>query len=149
VERRFEHTFQKWNNNNGGLCLKTEDDDKDRGQGSYELLVIDDDEHTRTNTDNIQFYVISQEVSQAFSHFSFHHGLQRYVICDLQGSYDPEHRLFRFTDPVIHYSDNQKPHQTQVFGRSDRGRRGIDNFMDTHRCNCLCKMITRGLRKVG
>jgi hypothetical protein len=65
------------------------------------------------------------EVAQAFSHFSYVHGGRKTLICDLQGAYNRQRKLLELTDPVIHYFDPSKDHRRAVYGRTDRGDKGI------------------------
>ncbi|CAN0009219.1 unnamed protein product [Ectocarpus sp. 12 AP-2014] len=85
---------------------------------------------------------------QAFSHFSFWQTRRRMLVCDLQGvlssSVAGENRagVFEFTDPVIHY--RSKSGRTQVYGKTDLGRSGMNRFFDTHRCNDVCRLLGIG-----
>ncbi|CAM9961370.1 unnamed protein product [Ectocarpus sp. 6 AP-2014] len=85
---------------------------------------------------------------QAFSHFSFWQTRRRMLVCDLQGvlssSGAGEDRagLFEFTDPVIHY--RSKSGRTQVYGKTDLGRSGMNQFFKTHRCNDVCRLLGIG-----
>ncbi len=49
--------------------------------------------------------------------------------------------LFELTDPVIHYSSGSG--RRQVFGRSDRGKKGMQDFFKTHQCSELCRAVRR------
>lgn len=85
---------------------------------------------------------------QAFSHFSFWQTRRRMLVCDLQGvlssSGAGEDRagVFEFTDPVIHY--RSKSGRTQVYGKTDLGRSGMNRFFETHRCNDVCRLLGIG-----
>lgn len=85
---------------------------------------------------------------QAFSHFSFFQTRRRKLVCDLQGvlssSAAGEDRagVFELTDPVIHYRSTTG--RRQVYGRTDLGRKGIDIFFETHRCNDVCNLLGIG-----
>jgi hypothetical protein len=96
--------------------------------------------------DNESIFVTPSEVAQAFSHFSYFHSGKKIVLCDLQGEYDKREKLFRFTDPVIHYYDRHNPGKRSLYGRTDFGRKGIETFMDNHKCNRLCQLVTGGFR---
>lgn len=84
----------------------------------------------------------------AFSHFSYVHSNKKLLVCDLQGELiegkSGTAPKFLLTDPVIHYASQ---HRTAVYGRTDRGRAGIDDFFATHNCNAVCKLM--GLTAVG
>jgi len=84
------------------------------------------------------------EVAQAFSHFSYIFSKKTRLICDLQGEYDEALSLFKFTDPVIHYHNYMKEENTKIYGRSDKGRKGIQAFLSSHVCNHLCRLVTQG-----
>ncbi len=91
-------------------------------------------------------FVKKEEVAQAFSHFSYIHSGKRMLICDLQGVFDNHKNIFNFTDPVIHYHDAKKEgaRTRGVYGRTDLGQKGIQSFFDSHECNCLCDLVTKG-----
>ena len=67
--------------------------------------------------------VLGGRVAQAFSHFTVHESSQQLCICDLQGVGGS-----LFTDPQIHSA-------TGTYGDGNLGRRGIQSFLSTHRCN--------------
>jgi len=96
--------------------------------------------------DNDLILVTPDDVAQAFSHFSYNYSGKKMLICDLQGVFDEN--MFFFTDPVIHYYDNQKSKQKSVYGRTDRGKKGIDDFMSSHKCSNLCKLVELGFKDV-
>jgi len=56
--------------------------------------------------------------------------------------------MFYFTDPVIHYYNKQNPGKKNLYGRTDMGRKGVERFFETHVCNALCPLITRGFKDV-
>jgi hypothetical protein len=64
-------------------------------------------------------------------------------VCDLQGVLDlsSETPCFELTDPVIHYRSVNG--RKNVFGRTDRGAKGIDSFYKTHKCSDLCKALEK------
>ena len=71
------------------------------------------------------------------------------MVCDLQGVYDEGKKLLQFSDPVIHYYNDQRADRRGVHGRTDRGRYGIKDFFSSHSCKeqgHLCQMMTRGFR---
>ncbi|CAM9860700.1 unnamed protein product [Scytosiphon promiscuus] len=85
---------------------------------------------------------------QAFSHFSYFQTRRKMLVCDLQGvqSYaaagEDRAGVFELTDPVIHYKS--KSGRRQVYGKTDLGRKGIDKFFHTHRCNDVCRLLGIG-----
>ena len=116
--------------------------------------LVDDNDEDDTKKDFL--FVTPDEVAQAFSHFSYVIGGRRILICDLQGVYDRSRKLLQFTDPVIHYNDNpnwtplqhpaagKKSNHFNKYGRTDRGSKGIEDFLQTHVCNGLCELVTKG-----
>lgn len=111
-------------------------------RGGPEVIEIDDD----SDEDDVEkIFVSVDEVAQAFSHFSYILGGRKMVICDLQGVYDRSKKRLQLTDPVIHYHDNETGKGAgSSYGRTDRGAQGITDFLDTHECNPLCDMVTKG-----
>ena len=83
------------------------------------------------------------DIPQAFSHFSHLFSRRKMTVCDLQGVLDADCSppLYRLTDPVIHYSSSRG--RTNVFGRTDRGRKGVSSFFRTHTCSALCRALNR------
>jgi Alpha-kinase family/von Willebrand factor type A domain len=78
---------------------------------------------------------------QAFSHFTYVFTNKKILVCDLQGVYntDTVPPSFELTDPAIHYYS--KKGRRMVYGRTDKGKRGMDRFMKTHQCSELCPLI--------
>ena len=105
------------------------------------------DDSTARNVEAIKFSV--SEVAQAFSHFSYLATGRKRLICDLQGVYDKTTNTIKFTDPVIHYFNYGRQERENVHGRTDKGRKGIAMFFDTHKdcCGHLCRLVTGGFRK--
>ena len=64
---------------------------------------------------------------QAFSHFTYEASKEKLLVCDIQGVGD------LYTDPQIHCYDEE------AFGKGNMGKRGIDKFLSTHRCNPICR----------
>lgn len=149
VERKLNGTFQKWNNNNGWHIGR--DRKKPSGRITLDTVrEVGNNETIGTEKDPIEIdngiFVKKEDVAQAFSHFSYVHSGKKMLICDLQGVYDRSGQVFNFTDPVIHYHDAKKESKRNrgVYGRTDMGQKGIQNFFRTHECNCLCDLITKG-----
>lgn len=76
---------------------------------------------------------------QAFTHFTHRYTNKKVMVCDLQGVLNTETipPTFELTDPVIHYSSRRG--RRMVFGRTDKGRKGMDLFFHTHKCSVICK----------
>lgn len=89
------------------------------------------------------FLIKDDDIPQAFSHFSYRMSKRKQLICDLQGVLDESTSppLFKFTDPVIHHTSNSG--RTNVYGRTDQGIEGREDFFKTHVCSELCRMVTR------
>ena len=66
---------------------------------------------------------------QAFSHFTWEYSNQMILVCDIQGV---DHY---FTDPQIHSHDGKS------FGMGNIGMEGINKFLETHKCNSICKKV--------
>uniref|UniRef100_A0A7S4VGU0 Alpha-type protein kinase domain-containing protein n=1 Tax=Ditylum brightwellii TaxID=49249 RepID=A0A7S4VGU0_9STRA len=89
------------------------------------------------------------DIPQAFSHFTYTYTKRKLLVCDLQGVLSTTTPpLFELTDPVIHFMSRRK--MKSIFGRTDRGYKGRNDFFRTHKCSPLCRMINRRwIRKVG
>eukprot|EP00961_Rhodomonas_salina_P287414 3883398-Rhodomonas_salina.1 len=69
------------------------------------------------------------ELPQAFSHFTWEASNQSLLVCDIQGVGN------YYTDPQIH------SHDGEGFGMGNIGQDGIDKFLNTHKCNSICKLL--------
>ena len=89
-----------------------------------------------------------EDYPQAFSHYSHVHSRRKHLVCDLQGVLvEPrgivDHvPVFELTDPVVHCASHHRPDQRHKFGRTDHGRKGINNFYLTQECNALCSLLS-------
>jgi Mg-chelatase subunit ChlD len=177
VEKKLDHTkWFKWNSNNGcvnGVRKVSQSNGSSpsyanvTGRGINEIatntMTLDlnkieegseeeeesDEESTKENTQAI-IYTPSQ-VAQAFSHFTyiFSDRNRKRLVCDLQGVFNEELNLLEFSDPVIHYYNSDRSERKGVHGRTDRGRKGFEDFFATHICkeqDGLCQLVTRGFR---
>jgi len=63
------------------------------------------------------------------------------MVCDLQGIFNTDMvpPTFELTDPAIHYASTKG--RRVVFGRTDKGKSGMNVFFKTHKCNKLCKYM--------
>lgn len=66
---------------------------------------------------------------QAFSHFTYHASKQQLLIVDIQGVGDI------YTDPQLLSPDGKG------YGRGNLGVKGIRRFLQSHRCNAVCKAL--------
>ena len=75
-------------------------------------------------------------------HLSYLQSKRTMLVCDLQGMLHSAALPPRYkrTDFVIHYAS--RCGRCNVFGRTDRGKRGMRRFFETHRCNTrLCRLL--------
>ena len=77
---------------------------------------------------------MARQTPQAFSHFTYCVTRGSMMVVDLQGVGDV------YTDPVVLTRDGEG------FGMGNIGRKGMDNFFASHRCNNVC--IQLGLTPV-
>jgi hypothetical protein len=66
---------------------------------------------------------------QALSHFTYHGSNHTVLVCDIQGVGD------MYTDPQMHTVINEG------FGKGNLGERGFEKFLQTHRCNAICRYL--------
>jgi len=66
---------------------------------------------------------------QAFSHFTYEASNHEMIVVDIQGVGD------LYTDPQIHTMNGKD------FGRGNLGEAGIKKFLETHRCNHICRYL--------
>ena len=166
VEERIDHKkWQKWNSNNGFVKgmeaapsfnkdslaemmtsnLNEELDFIEEGSEEEESdEEFENELQEQRNNDTVVFSPF--EVAQAFSHFSYWATGRKRLICDIQGVYDEDENVLKLSDPVIHYDSAV---QVCVHGRTDRGRKGMAMFHETHKdhCNQLCRFMTGGFKK--
>jgi len=152
VERKITEDFEKWNSNNGwAQCAKRITRNVSLPQ-VIPLQIIkeeegDDDGDDYNDEPSREPNAVSfrhDEVAQAFSHFSYIHGGRKTLICDLQGAFNRVGKVLVLTDPVIHFFDPSKDHKRGVYGRTDRGEKGIADFLRNHECNGLCDLMCKG-----
>jgi len=78
--------------------------------------------------------------AQAFSHFTFDNSKGALIVVDLQGVFCDKERTFRLTDPAIHRRRKSTRERMQ-FGRTDKGKKGIVAFFESHRCSDACHVL--------
>lgn len=165
VENKLDHTkWHKWNSNNGFVegmkqaprYTQEKVADAMTNMSALNLGMIEEgseDEDSEEEKEDALPHVqpvlfTASEVAQAFSHFTYVESRRRRLVCDLQGVFSDELNLLQFSDPVIHYHHAGRTERRCVHGRTDRGRKGIDMFFETH-CEHhghLCRLVTRGFR---
>ena len=81
------------------------------------------------------------EYLQAFSHFTKCFTNKRLLVCDLQGVFNTGTTppVIELTDPAIHYASAKG--RRMVYGRTDKGKSGMNAFFKTHHCNSICKFL--------
>jgi Alpha-kinase family len=137
------------------LDLITEEDEEEEDEDEEDDYDIDDDyscdfglSEYKKNEYKRPIVFTPSEVAQAFSHFTHWASGGKRLVCDLQGVHDKQNNKIILSDPVIHYhNDFQEGHQSQPrYGNTNRGRKGMAMFFNTHVCNQLCNLTTRGYR---
>ena len=78
---------------------------------------------------------------QAFTHFTYLFTNRKVMVCDLQGVYNTDMTppTFELSDPAIHYAS--KRGREMVFGHTDKGKKGMQLFFNTHQCSEVCKIM--------
>ena len=129
VEPELDGRFTKWNNNAGAVSTAK--------MNGLDALVEEDED------DEEEEPVTTDEVPQAFSHFSYEHSCGKQLVCDLQGVWNPEDG-FVLTDPVVHnISSTGHKHEN---GATDKGVDGVKRFFQTHKCGPLCSKMLLPVR---
>lgn len=122
----------------GDLGAIVEDDDEDSVDDSVSL----DCSYNRHGevTEYSNFDVESSEYLQAFTHFSYLYTNRKVMVCDLQGvlNTDMIPPTFELTDPAVHYASKRRQ---MVFGRTDKGRKGMQLFFNSHKCSRICQLM--------
>jgi hypothetical protein len=90
----------------------------------------------RKHNNNIGFVSEAERnTPQAFSHFTYYASNRCLVICDIQGVGD------LYTDPQIHTIANLKGITTVFGGKGNMGVVGLERFIESHRCNPICRYL--------
>jgi len=80
-------------------------------------------------SNNYYYADVERNTPHAFAHFSFEASGRQLIICDIQGVQDI------YTDPQVHNQSGEG------FGRGNLGQAGFQGFLQTHRCNAICKYL--------
>lgn len=82
--------------------------------------------------------ILTKDIPQAFSHWTFFYSKRTFLVCDLQGelNMDGSVPFFELTDPCVHSQG-----RGGRFGATDKGGRGMTQFFSTHHCNPLCELL--------
>jgi hypothetical protein len=89
------------------------------------------------------------DIPQAFSCFTFWKSQRKILVCDLQGILNTQLKppRFQLTDPAIHsnrtdfIATSTSTAKKERYGRTDRGKAGIDDFFRSHKCSSLCRLV--------
>ena len=124
----------------GAIEEGSEEEDSDEGDPEEEGLVFDSTESapdSGTYRDCKDSYF-----PQAFSHFTYVKSKKHFMVVDLQGVFTTNADgtcCYELTDPVIHRRGKRFRHWS--FGRTDRGKKGIQAFLRTHQCTDVCRLL--------
>ena len=85
------------------------------------------------------------DVPQAFTHFTYKRTSRNRMVCNLQGVLNTSviPPRFELTDAAIHNSRTRR--ERRIFGKTDRGTKGMHDFLNNHKWNNLCRIL--GLEK--
>ena len=159
VEKQLDPTkYKKWNDNQGfvdGQAAVPVGALEPLSAGGALGALIEEDEEADSDEEEApqpgdDDEICIDDIPQAFSHFTYRYTQRKVLVCDLQGvlssnSSDP---CFEFTDPVIHFRSRRG--RNNVFGRTDRGPKGVDDFFKSHTCSPLCRALNRRwVKRVG
>jgi len=90
------------------------------------------------------------EIAQTFSHYSFMYTKRKHLVVDLQGKVlqDGTKQVIKLTDPAIHTFD-EGWRRRRPFGLTDKGQKGMREFLRRHQCNALCQNLGLQHKEVG
>lgn len=130
VEKRLDvKRYQKFNDNCGGVINESKQEINLELEALPECDESDEEDSILPqNKDQI----IDEDVPQAFSHWTYQYTRREKLVCDLQGVLTSR---FELTDPAIHSKEGKR------FGLTDKGKKGMRDFFETHKCNPLCKAL--------
>jgi Alpha-kinase family len=115
-------------------------------ENSEEEDEISDEESVKSDSQPVIFS--PSQVAQAFSHFSYSESRGMRLLCGLQGVCNDATNVLQLSDPVIHHYSHHGLGQKNGHRRTDRGRKGIEDFFAKHSCreHCggLCQLVKRG-----
>ena len=153
VEKQLDPVqYKKWNDNQGFVEGQMQlPEIKEPGAEPLGAIVESDEEEADDSeedegeegegpADKKDEPICVADIPQAFSHFTYRFTKRKLLVCDLQGVLSSADG-FEFTDPVIHFYS--KRGRRNVFGRTDRGKKGVNDFFKTHICGSLCRALNR------
>lgn len=157
VEKQLDPMkYRKWNDNQGFVDGQAAVPVGALVAGGALGALIEEDEETDSDEEEApqpgdEDEICIDDIPQAFSHFTYRYTQKKVLVCDLQGVLDtssPTGPCFQFTDPVIHFKSRRG--RNNVFGRTDRGPKGVHDFFKSHTCSPLCRALNRRwVKRVG
>jgi hypothetical protein len=119
------------------------DEDSESSEESFDNNGVDE-----PDADTLSGVVNPSDYLQAFTHYTYKWTRRKLMVCDLQGVYkaDDVPPTFELTDPAIHYASKRR---RTVYCRTDKGRKGIQLFLKTHRCSAVCNLMQLGKKRSG
>jgi hypothetical protein len=121
-----------------------EDEESEDEYSEDDDIIYVESEHRKASVEEspVQYAKINpSDYLQAFTHFTYRYTHKRVMVCDLQGIFNTEAvpPTFELTDPAIHYDSTKG--RRMVFGRTDKGRSGMNTFFRTHKCTKICAFL--------
>jgi hypothetical protein len=92
----------------------------------------------RRNSPTVLLQSSVSDYLQAFSHWTYIYSKREKLVCDFQGVFDEVNNVVCLTDPVIHCEGNRGE---KVYGRTNHGRSGMNNFFESHTRTPVCKFL--------
>ncbi|KAL7542140.1 hypothetical protein ACHAXR_011560 [Thalassiosira sp. AJA248-18] len=159
----------KWNDNNGGLmngekkhipidvdfelkelqreeaqhlgAIMENDEDSDDDESISDVESEGGHGNGEVDVNSNDSGIDPSEYLQAFTHFTYRFTNKKVMVCDLQGIFNTDLTppTIEMTDPAIHYASTRG--RRMVFGRTDKGRSGMNAFFSTHKCTKICKYL--------
>jgi hypothetical protein len=129
-----------------GLGAITEEDE-DESDDEESVSDLESDEGNGEENEGVSWNfedasgIKPSDYLQAFTHFTYRYTNKKVMVCDLQGVFNTEMSppTFELTDPALHYASAKG--RRRVFGRTDKGKSGMNNFFRTHKCTKVCKFL--------
>lgn len=140
-----EHEFAKLDVGNAIDVIEEGDSDiesdSDDEVENYENDFMDETHQRHPSSTDSAHSTTPEDYLQAFTHFTYRFTNSKVLVCDLQGIFNQDEQppTFELTDPAIHYAS--KTGREMVFGRTDKGKKGIKLFFKTHKCSAICKRL--------
>ena len=135
VEPKLDGKFTKWNNNAGHVrkVNKKETKNEDVSDYSGEDEEDEEDDAFGDGAGALSSFE-TEDIPQAFSHYTFVKSNKTKLICDIQGVWNKVDG-FILTDPVVHTKAKRS------MGATDKGSEGMRKFFVSHVCGKLCRRL--------